>query len=120
MDKRKILIVDDNVDFITVLKTRLEANNYVVSYAYNGDEGIEKAKKESPDAILLDVMMPKMDGYTAVRMLKSNDLTRDIPIIILTVKDKMEDLFKSEGVAGYLLKPYATEELLKKLKEILG
>lgn len=81
---KKILIVDDDPVVVALAKSRLEAKNFQVILAADGDEGITKAQSENPDLIVMDIMMPKMDGGQAVRILKSNHATRDIPIIFLT------------------------------------
>ncbi len=119
MDAKKILIVDDEKNFVDVLKTRLESTGYQVVSAGDGDEGVTKAREEKPDLILLDVMMPKIDGYTALKLLKDDKATKDIPVLILTCKEKMGDLFTAEGVRGYIVKPYDREHLLTTIKQII-
>lgn len=119
MGKAKILIIDDEPQMIQVLKVRLEAENYTVLSASNGEEGLEKVKSEKPDLILLDILMPKKDGYTFVRETKADDNLRNIPIIMLTGKAEMKDLFAIEGIKDYLLKPFDDMELIKKIKSLL-
>ncbi len=117
-DKRKILIVDDEKDLVKTLKFRLEKNNYEVIYAYDGFEGLERAKKENPDLIILDLMLPKKDGYKVCRMLKFDINYRDIPIIILSARKKQEDidLAMSSGANKYVTKPFDFEDILSKIK----
>lgn len=117
---KKILIVDDEPDFVKMIKTRLEANDYKVAVAFDGEEGLKKAQEEIPDAILLDIMMPKKDGYTFLLDLKKDEATKSIPVIALTAKPKMEDMFKFEGAKDYIIKPFESTELLSKIKEIIG
>jgi CheY-like chemotaxis protein len=99
---RKILVIDDEPDVREMLKERLEANGYTIVIAVDGEDGLQKVDQESPDLIVLDIMMPKMDGYTFVRELKAKQLERPIPIIMLTAKDMMQDLFAFEGVLNGL------------------
>ena len=117
---KKILVVDDEADVLKVVKKRLEDRKFEVVTALDGDEGLTKAAEEKPDLIILDVMMPKLDGYTVVRQLKTNPNTRNIPVIILTAKGSgLKDLFSVEGVEDYVTKPYDFEDLLAKVKKSL-
>ncbi len=118
MIKKKILVIDDEPTFVKMITARLSANNYEVVTAPNGEEGLRLTEVEKPDLIVLDVMMPMMDGYTFVRELKAAGC--DTPIIMLTAKEKMEELFKIEGVDDYMVKPYEPEVLLQKIKKYIG
>lgn len=120
MDKKKILIVDDEPDFVSMVRMRLEANNYDVIEASNGQEGLEKAIGESPDLILLDIMMPEKDGYTMLRELELKQGVKSIPVIVITAKPGMGDLFQMEGVENYIVKPFETEVLLSRIAEALN
>ena len=113
--KKKILIIDDDQSTVLVLKARLEANGFDVISASDGDEGLKLLEKQDPDLILLDIVMPKMDGYTFVRKMKYNNSIRPIPIIMLTASDQMKDLFELEGVKDYVVKPFDPGTLLKKI-----
>lgn len=121
MDKKRILIVDDEEDILSVLKFRLEANNYEVLSASDGQEGFDKARAEKPDLMILDIMLPKLDGYKVCRMLKLDETCRAIPIIMVTAKAQQ----KSEGFGGeigadaYISKPFESEVLLEKIRELL-
>lgn len=117
--KRTILIVDDEIDFVNMIKIRLESKDYRVIGANDGQEGLKKAQKEKPDAILLDILMPGKDGYTMMRELKLNEDTKDIPVIVVTAKTGMSDLFELEGVEDYLVKPFDDKELLKRIEKVL-
>jgi len=117
--KHKILIVDDEPDLLELLKTNLLNNGFDVVTAANGLEGLDQAKSEQPDLILLDIKMPKMDGYTMLRELKKYGNTRSIPVIMLTVYDKMKDIFELEGVKGYIIKSASDEEIIKKIRSVL-
>ncbi|MDP8212760.1 MAG: response regulator [Candidatus Zapsychrus exili] len=116
---KKILIVDDERDLLDVLATRFRANGYETVTAENGAEGLKVWQEEKPDLIVLDIMMPGMDGYTFLQELKTIDNINPIPIIMLTAKQDMEEIFQVEGVAAYMTKPFDTEELLGKIADLL-
>ena len=122
MDKKRILIVDDEEDILNVLRFRLEANNYEVLSASDGQEGLNKARSEKPDLIILDLMLPKLDGYKVCRMLKFDETYKAIPIIIFTARaqKKDEELGMEMGVDAYIAKPFESEVLLEKMKELLN
>jgi len=113
--KKCILVVDDEPDIVTLVKSRLEANGYEVISAYNGKDGIEKALEAQPDMILLDLMMPIMDGYEAGQKLKDNPLTKDIPLILFTAASAEEVAKKgAETIEAidYVVKPFDDAALL--------
>lgn len=118
--KKKILVVEDEPDLVLMLKERLKSQGYKVEAAFNGLEGIEKAKKIKPDLILVDVMMPELDGYSMTQRLKEDDLTTGIPIIVVTIKETMKELFQKLGVNDFFTKPFDTEQLLSSIKNILA
>ena len=115
----KILVIDDDPTMVSALQERLEANRYAVITALDGEVGLEKAEREKPDLIILDVVMPTMDGYTFVRQLRTKPGTGKIPVIILSGREKMRDLFELEGINDFLIKPYQAQDLLKKIEELL-
>lgn len=121
MDKKRILIVDDEEDILNLLKFRLEANSYEVLIASDGQEGLNKARNEKPDLVILDLMLPKIDGYKVCRMLKFDESYKNIPIIIFTAKNqkKDEDLGKEMGADAYVTKPFEPEMLLEKIRVLL-
>ncbi len=116
---KKILVIDDDPQIVDLIKSRLKANNYEVITALDGKEGLEKTKEEFPHLIILDIAMPRMDGYTFVLELRKDEKLKGLPVIILTAKDKMKELFGMEGLSHYLIKPFIAYELLKKVKELL-
>jgi CheY-like chemotaxis protein len=119
---KKIVVVDEEDELRTAIKIRLEVEGYQVITASNGKECLEVAKEKAPDLIILDIMMPVMDGYTALRFLKDDPYLKKIPVIILTIKEKikMEGLFFLDMVSDYVEKPFETEVLLDKVKEALS
>ena len=119
---KKILLVDDETDLRTVVKMRLEVEGYKVIIGSNGKECLERAQEEMPDLIILDIMMPIMDGYTALKHLKEDQELARIPVIIFSIKEKvkMEGLFITDIVEDYIEKPFETEDLIVKVKRILG
>lgn len=116
----KILVVDDEKDVVELLKFLLEKDGYNVATAFNGREALEAAGQVAPDLILLDVMMPEMDGYTVQTRLLDNPATRSIPIIILTAKGQLRDVFAmSANVKAYIEKPFDPKTLRQKITESL-
>jgi adenylate cyclase len=116
---KKILVIDDDLEIVELAKNRLEANHYEVLTATDGIQGLELAKAHEPDLIILDVVMPHMDGYTFVQEIKLIDSLRKIPIMIITAKTDMQDLFLNEGVSCCLTKPFKTEIFLEKVKQLV-
>lgn len=121
MDKKKILIADDEPN-IRSLVSRMLGKDYIVIEATNGEEAIDIAKRQEPDLILMDLMMPKMDGYAACSSIKADQATKGIPVVMLTgVTHELNKSFAREmGADGYLSKPFNTDELLRQVKQILG
>ena len=122
MGKHTILIVDDEKDLVSMVKLRLEATGYDTIEAYDGQEALTKAQNENPDLIILDLMLPKMDGYKVCRMLKFYSRYKSIPIILFTARaqDSDKDLGKEVGADAYMTKPFEAEALLSKVKELLS
>src|ERR1041384_2921795 len=101
---KKILVIDDDPEIIELARNRLEASHYDVLTATDGVAGFALLKDHKPDLIVLDVLMPHMDGYSFVQEIKRHDALRHIPILVVTAKDEMQELFISEGVSCFLLK----------------
>ena len=118
---KKILIVDDEQDIVETLKFILEAQGYTCFCAYNGEDGLNKAKEIMPDLIILDVMMPKINGYKISRLLKYDNKYKDIPIIMVTARSQEQDKLIGEetGVNEYISKPFELEEILAIVKKYL-
>ena len=117
MPVKTVLVVDDSPTERHVLVELLTRNGYQVITAENGEEGVEKAKKELPDLILMDVVMPGLNGYQATRTLHRDDQTKHIPIIVCTTKGQETDKIwgMRQGAADYLVKPINGEELLQRI-----
>ncbi|MCK5299512.1 MAG: response regulator [Candidatus Aenigmarchaeota archaeon] len=116
--RRKVLIVDDEANIVNLIKITLSSENFEVFDANNGEDALEKVNKHMPDLIILDLMMPKMDGYETCKRIKENALTRRIPIIMLTAKGSLNDKLKGlkVGAEDYLVKPFNTIELRARVK----
>lgn len=119
---KKILIVDDEAQMVEMLKLRLRANGYDIITAYDGQEALDKAWKEAPDLIVLDVMMPKIDGYKVCGLLKQDTRYAKMKIVMLTARTQDQDksMGQDVGVDAFLIKPFEPADLLGKIKELLG
>jgi CheY-like chemotaxis protein len=119
---RKILVVDDEPDYVGTIQCRLEWCHYQVITAANGQEGLEKARAEEPDLILLDTSMPVMDGHKMLNHLRRDPALKNIPVIMVTALCEPEHIAEasSYGVADYVAKPFDFTELLEKISGVLG
>lgn len=121
MPGKKILVVDDEVELVKAVQIRLGQAGYEVLVAYDGQEGLDKAKKENPDLIILDLMIPKIDGYKVCGLLKADTRYNKIPVIMFTARAQESDIQtgKEVGVDAYIIKPFDHQMLLGKIKELL-
>ena len=124
--KAKILLIDDDVDFVEATKTVLESKPYEIVVAREGEEGLQKARKEKPDLIILDVIMPVKDGFTAAEQLKKDPELNEIPVLMLTAfaeKGGETSIAASRGLTleaeDYIDKPVSPEELLRRVEKQL-
>jgi CheY-like chemotaxis protein len=119
--RMKILIVEDNSDMRDLIALRVQLTGYTPILASHGKEGVEKATAEKPDLILLDMMMPVMDGWEAARALRSSRETKEIPILAVTALFRSEDLKScfDSGCSGYIVKPFTGVDLQRKIRELL-
>jgi len=117
----KILIVDDETNSIVTVQMQLEANGYEVVTAKDGEEGLEKVENEKPDLIVLDVMMPKIDGFEVCSTLKNDVRYNKIPIIFLSAMAQQNDFEMGKEVRAdaYIAKPFETPVLITKIEELL-
>ena len=120
-EQTRILIVDDEADLVSVLRFGLEAAGYAVLSAGDGEDGLSKAQKEQPDLMVLDLMLPKLDGYKVCRALKFDDRYRDMPIIILSARSGEQDrqLALDMGADDFVTKPYDMQDLLERIEQEL-
>lgn len=123
MNKKKILIVEDEATLQKALTEFLTAEGFEVLSALDGEKGLELAKSGKPDLVILDIILPKKDGYEVLTEIKSREDTKDIPVILLTNLESPENIDKAfeKGASTYLVKSnYKLEEVVKKIKETLG
>ena len=119
---KKILIADDRSEVVELVKVTLEGEGYQSIDASDGREALEKIRLEKPDLILLDIIMPKMDGFEVLSEVRKDPKTKDIPIIMLSAKGQKLDQEKGKefGATGYIIKPFSPSILLKRIEEILA
>lgn len=122
MENKRILIVDEEGFFVAPIKMFLEKNGFETIVASDGISGLQKARKESPDLILLDLMLPGIDGFLVCRLLKFDEKYRHIPIVIISAKDSERDkkLGKECGADMYLTKPVDPRNVLKTIRNFLA
>ena len=118
---KKILIVDDKLEVVELVKATLEGEDYQTISASDGKEALEKIGKEKPDLVLLDIVMPKMNGFEVLTEVKKDPKTKEIPIIMLTAKGQKLDKDKGRrlGAEDYIIKPFSPSHLLRKIEEIM-
>jgi two-component system, OmpR family, alkaline phosphatase synthesis response regulator PhoP len=121
MAGEKILVIDDEMNIVELLKYNLVASGYKVSYALNGKDGLKLAVENKPDLILLDIMLPEMDGFDVCKEMKKSRDTSNIPIIMLTAKgDEFDKILGLElGADDYITKPFSVRELMARIKVVL-
>ena len=119
---KTILLVDDEPDLLDSLSVRLRASGYNVLVAVDGLEALKKARSQGPDLIVLDLMLPKMDGYKVARLLKFDHRYSQIPILILSARGQDLDMEKgkSAGADDYLVKPFDSTDLLSRIQKLLA
>ena len=119
---KKILLVEDEPEFRMALRIRLEANGYEVIEAEDGVTGLDMARNQSPHLIVLDIMLPKMDGYKVARLLKFDEKYRNIPIVMLTARSQQNDRETglTVGSDAYVTKPYKPQEMLDIIAKLLA
>lgn len=123
MPKKKLMVVDDEPMTTEFLKTLLEIKGYDVIPTLSGEECLAKLKTERPDAILLDIMMPGLDGWEVLEKLSEDEANKDIPVIIVSAKDQPVDKMLAEDrykVADYVVKPFSNRDLLDTIRKVIG
>lgn len=122
MDHKKVLIVDDELSILVPLKFLLEKNDYRVELAQSGKDALEKISQSKPDLILLDIMLPDLDGYEIFQLIRENPEWNDIKVIYLSAKNRDVDIAKglNLGVDAYVTKPFSNSELLEKIQMLIS
>jgi DNA-binding response OmpR family regulator len=117
-----VLVADDDPDILSLVKLRLERSGYDVVSAGDGEQALETARTRSPDLALLDVMMPKLDGYEVTARLRKEEATRHLPVILLTARVQESDIARGveAGADDYVKKPFSTHELRDRVQAVLG
>jgi len=120
--KGKILVVDDEIYIVHILDFSLGIEGYEVMTALDGEQALAKVAQDKPDLIVLDIMMPKLDGYETCKALKSNPETKDIPVILLSAKGRNVDqkVGFEVGADDYITKPFSPRKLVERINAILG
>lgn len=118
---KRILIVDDEPDILKIAVFRLKKSGYEILTAIDGQGGLDSAKKDTPDLILLDLILPRMTGDEVCRRIKADDKLRHIPVILFTASIvEIQEKLKDSGAEDYLIKPFEPEELLEKIRKFIG
>ena len=122
MAKGRILVVDDEIYIVHILDFSLGMEGYEVITALDGEQALEKARTEKPDLIVLDIMMPKLDGYETCKRLKADAITKDMPVILLSAKGRNVDqkVGFEVGADDYITKPFSPRKLVERITAILG
>jgi DNA-binding response OmpR family regulator len=122
MSKGKILVVDDEIYIVHILDFSLGMEGYEVVTALDGEQALEKVNAERPDLIVLDIMMPKLDGYEVCKAVKSSPETRHVPVILLSAKGRNVDqkLGFDVGADDYITKPFSPRKLVERINQLLG
>ena len=118
MNTKKILLVDDEVDLVKMIRFALERIGFTVLVSNDGEDALRQAREDNPDLIILDIMLPKLDGYQVCHLLKSDQRYKHIPILMLTAKAQQKDkaLGMEIGADEYITKPFEMNELMEKIK----
>ncbi|OGR56925.1 MAG: hypothetical protein A3I11_03240 [Elusimicrobia bacterium RIFCSPLOWO2_02_FULL_39_32] len=121
MDKHKILIIEDDHPLADLMKMNFPKEQFDTACCYSGEEALREIQKNRPELIILDVVMPKMDGWEVLKKIKSNPLSSSIPVIMCTAKDNVGDVEKSfhYGAQAFVIKPVIFKKLIKKVEAIL-
>ncbi len=122
MFQGKVLVVDDEVYILHILDFSLGAEGFDVITAADGEQALARARSERPDLIVMDIMMPRLDGYETCRRLKSDPVTKEIPILLLSARGREEDRKRGMevGADDYMTKPFSPNKLIARVTEMLG
>jgi DNA-binding response OmpR family regulator len=121
VDRKRILVVDDEIYIVHILEFSLTMEGYTVLTASNGEEALKVIEQERPDLVVLDIMMPKLDGYEVCRQLRQDDRFSNLPVILLSAKGRPVDREAGlqAGADDYIAKPFSPRKLLEKIRELL-
>lgn len=122
-EKKRVLCIEDDAEMIDLIRLILERKGFEVLEAVGGKEGLEVSRRELPDLILLDLMMPEVDGWEVFRQLRADEQLKDIPVIVVTAKAQSIDIVLGLHIAkvdGYVTKPFGPQELLKSVNKVLA
>jgi two-component system response regulator VicR len=122
-EKKRVLCIEDDAEMIDLIRLILERKGFEVLEAVGGKEGLEVSRREVPDLILLDLMMPEVDGWEVFRQLRADEQLKDIPVIVVTAKAQSIDIVLGLHIAkvdGYVTKPFGPQELLKSVNKVLA
>ena len=121
MDKKKILIVDDEIELTEMLAMRLRASGYEVVAIPDGEGALQKMRAEKPDLVILDIMLPNIDGYEICEAIKKDSVFKKTPVILLTAKDPGHEMDKirEAGADSCMVKPFEPKDLLEKIRELI-
>jgi two-component system response regulator VicR len=122
-EKKRVLCIEDDAEMIDLIRLILERKGFEVLEAVGGKEGLEVSRREMPDLILLDLMMPEIDGWEVFRQLRADEQLKDIPVVVVTAKAQSIDIVLGLHIAkvdGYVTKPFGPQELLKSVNKVLA
>jgi two-component system alkaline phosphatase synthesis response regulator PhoP len=126
MSKKKVLVIEDDAELSELMQLRLQESGYDVVISRRGDEGVKKAREERPDVIVLDVFLPHMDGFTALKEIryggkaKGKEPLKDVPIIVVTGRaPMMEEMFRMEGASDFMTKPLDIKSLVARIDKLV-
>ena len=117
-EPKKILVADDEEQLALAVKIRFQAKGYQVLTAGDGRQALELIAQQQPDLVILDILMPGMDGYSCLREINRRYGRGKLPVVILTARDRMKDLFELEGIEDYVIKPFDHEDLLLRVERV--
>ena len=122
MDRKRILVVDDEIYIVHILEFSLTMEGYEVATASDGEEALRKIEEDRPDLVVLDIMMPRLDGYEVCRRLRQSEETATLPVILLSAKGRPVDreVGLEVGADDYIVKPFSPRRLLEKIRELLA
>lgn len=121
MDRKRILVVDDEIYIVHILEFSLSMEGYEVVTASDGEQALAKIEQETPDLVVLDIMMPGMDGYEVCRAIRAEEETRELPVILLSAKGRSidQEAGMAVGADDYMVKPFSPRKLLGRIRDLL-